>query len=507
MSLIRTLLSAEAALKQKAVRKTCYRHRKLSDESLVITLFNLSGEAAAPLVICYGTDAEEPHFTVSAEPRNRTSRFTAIQKFAASLGEYLESYLELTEEYDDETDEVKLIAQRTPQVITPNRSTLSFLGRLGRALRYLQDRPDYPVAEEISWLGAHLTWLSDRSNMPGQSVMLSATQLLSSCFATGQSEMEDENLASLLAWICNEEESGLEHIFKAERTAYGPSPSTDFERELAPEIEAWTEADRAGDITLRAQVEERIADLARGEILPAYQATHNAIRLLRQIDEARSVERRWAQDLRSWGFYAVRCQNGIPTFKRRQDPIRAASTLERWSSALERLEFDEAMDDPLILAEHDAAGRCLVGRVTDRDMVNREIKPQNSRETLVPLITIQLMSSTMLLAGEDVIWTGSPSVKAEIRELGGGEAVIAIMSGHKNGTRSPHVGDEATFAAISYFGGPPPRSPEDVPWTHRGSDHPQSDQTPPAEGAEGSLGLSIEELILIQRESSRLSST
>lgn len=492
MSLIKTLLSAEAALTQKAVRKTCYRHRKLSDEPLVVTLFNLSGEAAAPLVICYGTDPEQPQFTVSAEPRNRTSRFTAIQKFAEFIGEYLEPCLALTEVIDQK-GQVKTIAEKTPQLITPNSSTLSYLEKLGRSVRYLQDRPEHPVPEEICWLGAHLSWLSDHSKTPGQSVMLSATQLLSSCFATGQSEMENENLASLLAWISNEEESGLAQILKAERAAYGPSPNTDFERELAPLVEAWTEADRAGDATLRIEIEESIAELAKREILPAYLATHKAMRLLRQIDEARSVESRWTQDLHSWSYYAMRCQSGIPTFKRRQDPIRASRNLELWSSALERLEFDEAMDDPLILAEHDAAGRCLVGRVIDRDMRNKEVKSTNSRESLVPLITIQLTSSTMLLAGEKVIWTDSTSVKAEVREVRGGEAIIAIMGGHKTGVRAPLIGDDVTFAAISYFGGPPPQSPEEVPWTHRESIDSPSNEGSSKRRAKGALGVSAED--------------
>ena len=513
MSVIQLLLQAEAAEQQRAVRATAYRHRHLAPAPLIVCAYNLSGEAAAPLAIIYGTSAKKPALVVAAEPRNRESRFAAINAFSADFHKYIQPFL-VTEtrqggrtgshyEYQGAID--------APQVITPNRATRDYLGaRIGRSLRYLGLGSTHPVPDETAWTGAHLSWLADHAHFPGQSVFLAATELLTQHYATGQSALEDESLGTLLAWIDNPAGGGMAAIHQAERELpFGPATDPVWESGLEPLVRQFTLAHRAGDTAGTKASEAKVERLVRPPLMAAYQATHRAVAIMRTIPQAGSVDDRWENDIREWSAYCRRASRDIPRFRKRHDPLLAARRIEIWSKALEHLDADQAFDDPLLMADLDADGQCLAGPVTRVDGTNREVKPGGVNHTLVPLITISLKSPTRLLPGQEVVWAIDRRVGGVIRSVppvgATGESVIAVMSGHSKGANLPKVGDSHLFVTLNPFQGMSPNEPSEVPWTHRppapdadsglASDLAYVDATDPSAGADdGSPDLTPDEI-------------
>lgn len=472
MSLLDILLKAEAAERQAAVRRTGYLHRHVGEEPLVVCAYNLSGEAAAPLGIVWGTARDDPTFAVAAEPRNRDVRFAAINKFSKTLYAFLQPYLVLVEQ-ETSSGWTKQVAEDVPQLVFPNVSTRDYMTtRLGRSLRYLGLGKTFPAPIETQWAGAHLTWFSEQSRLPGQSVALAATELLKRHFSTGQSSLEDENLATLLAWIENVPGRGLDRILAAEQELpFGPVPDPDWEADIEPEVRAFSKALRDGKHGRAKKLEKSIAKIVKTALTDAYHATHRALDIARQIQPAEQATKRWAGDLRAWSTHAWVCSQYIPRRKKRHDPLRAAKLLEQWSQTLDHLDADEAFDDPLVMAAYDAEGNCVSGVVEDVNLDNREVKPGNKRRTLVPLVWVKCPGSTLLLEGTRVIWADDRGVVGVIRQIdergNTSQVLLAIMGGHARGTRLPGFGSNAVFAALEVFGGQPPGSPDDVPWTHR----------------------------------------
>ncbi|MFF5359277.1 hypothetical protein ACFY4I_07700 [Streptomyces scabiei] len=521
MSLIATLARLEAVSSGRAQPAATVLHRHLSDRPLVLVPLTTAGEAGAPLGALVGTDRDAPRLLVVPQPRDRDLRFAFLAELADIVLPYVDSHADVVEaaeraETDPETGkrvkvEVELCAD-APQLILPSRTGIDLVRLLGRSTRFrrtAEQDPEapYPAPPRVPLLGRWLTHFGERARVPGSSLLLALTDLLSRHWATGQSGVEDQHLGSLLAWIDPPEgESGEAAARRAElaRDAEGQllcppaGPATDpaFDNKLlAPAVERYDRArlalaaaedgleadDRLGALTA---AEREIRALVESRTRPTWDAVWHGLDLLRALPEGAHAADRWTRDRWSFTGHRDRIVAGEPPQPRIDDAVTAANKLAAREREQARLDAQEALDDPLVMAGRRLAGEAFAGEVTDVVMAYSESKRPSPR----PLVTVRTGDRPHLGERAKVYRSlGGKPQTAEFVEYEGSEAgtegggpeggllVLRIMDRMGRGKEPeagsvPEKGDALCFTLFEHDqrGGAKLPDPEDTPWTHGG---------------------------------------
>ncbi|MFI5819158.1 hypothetical protein ACIA8I_08450 [Streptomyces rishiriensis] len=534
MSLIATLARLEAVATGRAQPTATVRHRRLSQRPLVFVPLTTAGEAGAPLGALVGTDRDAPRLLVVPQPRDRDLRFAFLAELADIVLPYIDSYADAVEaaernETDPETGkrvkvEVELCAD-APQLIVPSRAGVDHVRLLGRSMRFRrtaeQDpQTPYPAPPRVPLLGRWLTHFGERSRVPGSALLQAVTELLGRHWATGQSSLEDQHLGALLAWIDPPAgETGAQAALRAElaRDADGQllcppaGPATDpaFDNKLlAPAIERYDRARTAlaaaedglqADDLLGAltAAEGEIRALVSSRMLPTWDAVWRGLDLLRSLPEGAHVEERWTRDRWSFTGHRDRVVAGEPPQPRRDDAVTAANKLATREREQARLEAQEALDDPLVMAARRLAGEAFAGEVVDVVMAYGEGKRPSPR----PLVTVRTENLPHLAERAKVYRSlgGKPQAAEFVRWAaegdeggadgghgagGAGLLVLRIVDKMGRGKEPeagsvPEKGDRLCFTLFEHEqrGGAKLPDPEETPWTHGG---PPGEQTPEA---------------------------
>lgn len=511
MSLIATLARLEAVRSGRAQPSATVRHRHLSGRPLVLVPLTTAGEAGAPLGALVGTERDAPRLLVVPQPRDRDLRFAFLAELADVVLPYIDSYAEVVEaaernETDPETGkrvkvEVELCAD-APQLIVPSRAGIEFVRLLGRSMRFrrtAEQEPEapHPAPPRVPLLGRWLTHYGERARVPGSSLLLALTEVLSRHWATGQSSLEDQHLGALLAWIDPADgESGAQAALRAEvgRDAHGQllcppaGPATDpaFDNKLlAPAIERYDRArtglaaaedgleadDRLGELTA---AEGRIRALVAAQTQPTWDAVWRGLDLLRELPEGAHVADRWTRDRWSFTGHRDRITAGEPPQPRRDDAVTAANKLATREREQARLEAQEALDDPLVMAGRRLTGEAFAGEVTDVVMAYSEGKRPSPR----PLITVRTEDRPHLGERTKVFRSlGGKPQSAEFvgHEEDGALVVLRIVDKMGRGKEPeagsvPEKGEGLCFTLFEHEqrGGAKLPDPEETPWTHGG---------------------------------------
>jgi hypothetical protein len=507
VSVLQALARAEAVAGRRAVPAATVLHRHLSARPVVLVPLTTAGEAGAPLGAMVGTDREDPRLLVVPQPLDRDLRFAFLAGLADALVPLLDSCGDAVEvEPATRNREETEVCADAVQILVPNSAALDYLRLLGRSTRFLRTAEDpdtpYPVPAPLPLLGRWLTHYGERARTPGSALLLAMTELLTRHWTTGQSAMEDQHLGALLGWI--DPPAGLDGPAAAARaeTGRGPDgllfsppagPATDpaFDnRVLAPATTRYDAARKAlpsgGDAAVAAlgAAESELRDLVASQLRPAWDDMWHGLDLLRTLPPGAHTEERWKRDRWSFTGHRDRVRAGEPPQPRRDDAITAAQKLATRETAQARLFAQEALDDPLVMAERRLGGEAFAGVVTDVEMAYSEGRRPMPR----PLVTLTTADRPQAEPGARCFRAVPGARSAQGGELvallapdprtgppGEWTVTVRLTGGMGNGRTPkegsvPEKGDETLFTCFEHDARSGPALPdaEQTPWTHGG---------------------------------------
>lgn len=495
MSTLTSIARALAAERGRAEPVRTVRHLHLRERPLVFVPLTLAGEACAPLAAMAGTDPANPRLLVVTQPRNRDQRFA----FAAELAEIFTTYIgNCAAEWElvpgGKDSEPRRRYTDAPQVLVPGPAAVGFTRLLGRSTRFRRADGPHPVRASVPLLGRWLSYLAERAEVPGSSMLVPMTAALAEHWATGQSPAEDLNLAALMGWIDPPPGlTGPRAAAEAENPLIWPpaGPATDptFDNELlAPLMAACDRAwpgsgpgsgpgsDEAARRRARAALERALA----AQIEPAWRLMWRAAGLLRSLPPGGSVARRWEADRDSFTSYVAYLAEGGAPQPRRDGAVAAARRLSWLERMTGEYAVQRAFDDPLVMAEHRMAGDAFAGRVVAAEP--GRVDRTGKRATLRPRIVVR--TSDPVPAETGVVFTSParPGQKARVLsvdvhedDLESAEILLELSGGMGRGLVAPDGSVPLTGESVCYaaFGGgfqPAPDFPDpaETPWTHGG---------------------------------------
>ncbi|MFE6864547.1 hypothetical protein [Nocardia sp. NPDC057668] len=491
MSVLTALARIEATRSGRAQPIATVRHCHVARRPLVVIPLRMAGEAAAPLAVMVGSGPEDATVLIVPQPRDRQLRFHFTAELADIVLPYLSSFLADTETVTPKSGDAWERCLDSPQLWVPNQGGTTFLKLMGRSVRFRRADGPNPVPESVPLLGRWLTWFGDRAEHPGSSALLAMTSVLGGHWATGQSGMEDGNLAAQLGWIDPPAGStGAQAAALAEDPIESPpaGPATDpgFDNEeLAPLLTAY---DTAIDDDLRVLAGERIRHALEQQLAPTWRLMWRAIDLLRAMPAGASVAARWDGDRSQFSRFHRNIPESHPQ-PRRDSPVPAVRRLLAREQAQQALDVQRAYDDPLVMAEYRLSGDAFRGLVVECDPT-RLIVNASGKKLLRPEIRVHTTDPVAMAIGTELHAVESRGQKGRVLGIDGEIVTLELSGGMGNGHTAkpgsvPSPGHRLTFTGLSPSGFQRPHElpkPEDTPWTHGG---PPPEWTPnPADAQE-----------------------
>lgn len=430
------------------------RHFHVADRPFVMAYVQMAGETFSLWACLCGRDRDNPQWIIADDPRNRDLQSEAFAELAGVLN------AEITESLNSEFEPM--------QIWVSNATAGQNLGRLSRVMRARQ------VSEDVSLAGSYLDLYAQSMAAPTSSLCIAATEALRRQRVTGQSDLEDANLAAQLVWWDRrllakfhptikagraKTMSVFEAAVEAERLPMGTLTSPDSDEEMQPLLSQMSDLRRSG--TTSSKLSRQLTEKLQAEVWPIWDAIWEAHRAVSRIKEAPSADLGWQRDSSSFHwFHDYFTRGGKRTFT--DSPIRAAKLLATWEAAQADAARAQVAEDRLALVEAVLDNNAVIGVVT-------AVSEKKNGKSKHPVLTVDV-DDTELTKGVDLWWRDNLKVKGEIVAVetvkAGVRLTIEITGGMRNNVL-PAWGDEVVFITLAPSFPIRPPMPESPPWTHR----------------------------------------
>jgi hypothetical protein len=478
MTLLTSLARALAAERGRAEPIRTVRHVHLSARPLVFIPLQLAGEANAPLAALIGDDPARPRMLTVYEPRDRTQRFAWAADLAAVVLAHVDEYARPAIGEDDTYPDA-------PQLLVPNEAGVSFTRLLGRSTRFRRTTGEYAVPESVPVLGRWLSFFAERSEAPASALLLSMTDALTAHWATGQSAVEDANLAALLGWI--DPPRGMTGAAAARAAEdpvlwppAGPATHPDFDNEILDrclEAVRAAAADGAGDEAALDRARAAMAAALRTQLAPTWSLMWRGIELLRALPEADYLAKGWESDRWYFTSYVRWLADGGAPQARRDSAVSAARRLNSLERSQQEIEVKSAFDDPLLMAEQRMSGEAFAGVVVQAQP--DRVDDSRKRRVLRPWVTVETTDDVLVEPGASLKSADRPSQRAvvvDVTRTGERTMVTLELSGGMGNSLTarpgtvPGLGEVLCYTTRSGDFRPAAKWPDaaETPWTHGG---------------------------------------
>jgi hypothetical protein len=199
------------------------------------------------------------------------------------------------------------------------------------------------------------------------------------------------------------------------------------------------------------------------------------------LPEGPRAAERWTRDRWSFTGHRDRVAAGEPPQPRRDDAVTAANKLATREREQARLDAQEALDDPLVMAGRRLTGEAFAGEVTE------SVPAYNEKNRPRPLITVRTDDVPHLAERTKVYRSldGKPQAAEFVSYDAGGGVVLRVLDKMGRGKEPepgsvPQKGDQVCFTLFEHEqrGGPKLPDPEETPWTHGGPPRTDSSGVP-----------------------------